>query len=261
MNSTWRLGITWSVLALVLQFSAAAQQLPSKQQLWQRDLQRQIPASELIELSTTNGSFIVLQREALTSYTKGTAILVPDWTEHPASPDYLDPLRQQLNDYGWHTLAIMTPPPADFNLEQNATDYQQQLAEHMLATLVQAEMQGGNIIVIAKGSNAALLNRMYTSEQLVPPAAFIMLGAYLADVQLNRELASQIASQSIPTLDIIHRQDNRFANANLKLRQQLTERNLKTQYRQRQLTGTFYDADKHAWVLKEITGWLQSIGL
>ncbi|WP_245861724.1 DUF3530 family protein [Arsukibacterium tuosuense] len=241
--------------------AAIAQQLPTREQLWQQDLQRQILASELTELSAGNNNFLVLQREALTSFTKGTAILVPDWAEHPASPDYMNPLRQQLNEFGWHTLAIMAPPPADFNLEQNATDYQQQLAEYMVAAIRQSELQSGNIIVIAKGSNAALLNRLYASEQLVPPAAFIMLGAYLADVQLNRELASHIAEQSTPTLDISHQRDNRFANANLRLRQQLVNRNLKSQYRQRQLTGTFYQEDIHAWVLKEITGWLHSIGL
>ncbi|WP_213999326.1 DUF3530 family protein [Arsukibacterium sp.] len=231
------------------------------QQLWQQDLQRQLLSTEVVELSTDDGNFIVLQREALTSFNKGTAILVPDWAEHPASPHYIDTLRQQLNDHGWHTLAIMAPPAVEFNLEQNATDYQRQLAERMLAAIRQAQLQGDNIIVIAKGSNAALLNRLYAAEQLEPPAAFIMLGAYLADVNLNRELANDIAGQSIPTLDISHWRDNRFANANLKLRQQLVNRNLKAQYRQRQLTGTFYDADVHAWVLKEITGWLNSIGL
>lgn len=261
MNNTCRLGITSILLALILQAAAVAQQVPTQQQLWQQDLQQQILATELIELSTGTDSFTVLQREALTSFSKGTAILVPDWAEHPASPDYINALRQQLNDFGWHTLAIMAPPPAEFDIEQNATDYQQQLAERMLAAIRLAETQGGNIIVIAKGSNAALLNRLYNSDEVAAPAAFIMLGAYLADVKLNRELANHIAKQSIPTLDISHQRDNRFANANLKLRQQLVNRNLKAQYRQRQLTGTFYDADIHAWVLKEITGWLQSIGL
>ena len=261
MNSKICLGVTWLFLTSVLQISAVAQQLPSQEQLWQQDLQRQLPDTEFLELNTKSSSFTVLQREALSSFTKGTAILVPDWTEHPASPDYLDTLRQQLNDYGWHTLAILPPPPVEFNIEQNAISYQQQLAERMVAVITQAQKQGGNIIVIAKGSNAALLNRLYTSDQLPRPAALIMLGVYLADVQLNRELASHIATQSVPTLDIIHRRDNRFANANLKLRQQLVDRNLKAQYRQRQLSGTFYASDTDAWVLKEITGWLHSIGL
>ncbi|MAD73703.1 MAG: hypothetical protein CML20_02675 [Rheinheimera sp.] len=261
MNKTLHWGLSWLLIATVIQFAATAQEPPPIQQLWQRDVQRQILASEVTELVSATGSFMALQRQALTSYTKGTAILVPDWAERPVSPDYLEPLRVQLNDYGWHTLAIMAPPPAEFSLEQDATTYQQLLAERVQAALSEAQLQGGNIIVIAKGSNAALLNRLYVTNQLESPTAFIMLGAYLADVNLNRELAGFIAEQSIPTLDISHQRDNRFANANLKLRQQLVQRNLKTNYRQRQLTGTFYDEDINAWVLKEITGWLHSIGL
>lgn len=261
MNNTLRWGLAWLFITVVIQVTAVAQEGPSKEQLWQQDLQRQLIASELTELTSASGSFMALQRQALTSYTKGTAIIVPDWTEHPASPDYLNSLRQQLNDYGWHTLAIMGPPPSDFNLEQNVINYQQLLAERVLAAVGQAQLQGGNIIIIAKGSNAALLNRLYITERITSPAAFIMLGAYLADVTLNLQLAGDIAEQSIPTLDISHHRDNRFVNANLKLRQQLVQRNLKANYRQRQLTGTFYNEDLHAWVLKEITGWLHSLGL
>ena len=261
MSKTLNRGLTWLLIATVIMVTAAAQEPPSTQQLWQQDVQRQILASEVTELASATGSFMALQRQALTSYTKGTAILVPDWAERPVSPDYIEPLRVQLNDSGWHTLAIMAPPPAEFSLEQDASTYQQLLAERMLAALREAQLQGGNIIVIAKGSNAALLNRLYIDNQLESPAAFIMLGAYLADVELNRELAGYIAQQPIPTLDISHQRDNRFAKANLKLRQQLVQRNLKTNYRQRQLSGTFYDEDINAWVLKEITGWLHSIGL
>lgn len=249
------------LLGLCLAGIVSAQEVSSRQQLWQQDLQRQLLASELTELTGDNGSFMALQREALTHFSKGTVILVPDWSEHAASPNQIDALRQQLNDYGWHTLAIMPPNAAIFEQDPSASDYQQQLAERLLAATRQAELQPGNTIVIAKGSSAALLNQLYANEQLVAPAAFIMLGAYLADDDLNRELAKHIAEQRVPTLDISHQRDNRFANANLKLRRQLAQRHLKTQYRQRQLTGTFYDADVHAWVLKEITGWLHSIGL
>lgn len=249
------------MLSLLALFQAAVAAAPTRQQLWQADLQRQLSETELTELATDNGSFTALQRQALTSYTKGTAILVPDWSEHAASPDQLDALRHNLNDFGWHTLSIMAPDAALYELTPAESDYQQQLAERIVAATRQAEQQTGNTIVIAKGNSAALLNQLYASEQLAAPAAFIMLGAFLSDHQLNRQFAGQIAEQRVPTLDIIHARDNRFANANLKLRRQLADRNLKTQYRQRQLTGTYYDADVHAWVLKEITGWLHSIGL
>ncbi|WP_254795598.1 DUF3530 family protein [Arsukibacterium indicum] len=252
--------VAWLLFATLLQTTAIAQQAHSKQQLSSQDLQQQLLSEEVTELTTDKGSFLTLQRQALTSYTKGTAILVPDWHEHAASPDFINPLRQQMNEYGWHTLAVMPPDILLTEPSANEADYQQQLVQRLNAAIRQADSQA-NLIVIAKGSSAALLNQLFATEQLPAPAAFVMLGAYLADVKLNRELANHIASQSVPTLDISHQRDNRFVSANLQLRQQLVNRNLKTQYRQRQLTGTFYDADTHAWVLKEITGWLHSIGL
>jgi len=260
LNNTQRI-LVWLLLAATLQTSAIARELSTGQQLASGDIQHQLLAEEITELTTTSGSFLALYRRALTSYTKGTVILVPDWTEHAASPDHINLLRQQLNEYGWHTLAIMPPDIALADPSVAEADYRQQLTERLIASIAQTEPQSANLVVIAKGSSAALLNQLFAEDQLPAPAAFVMLGAYLADVKLNRELAGHIAAQSVATLDISHQRDNRFATANLMLRQQLTARNLKTQYRQRQLTGTFYDADTHAWVLKEITGWLQSIGL
>jgi hypothetical protein len=255
LNNTQRIAV-WLLLAATLQTSVIARELSTRQQFASGDIRQQLLAEEITELTTASGSFLALYRKALTSYTKGTVILVPDWTEHAASPDHINLLRQQLNEYGWHTLAIMPPDIALSEPSFAEEDYRQQLTERLMASIAQTEPQSANLVIIAKGSSAALLNQLFAEDQLPAPAAFVMLGAYLADVQLNRELASYIAA-----LDISHQRDNRFATANLELRQQLTERSLKTQYRQRQLTGTFYDADTHAWVLKEITGWLQSIGL
>lgn len=259
MNITQNVTVAWLLLAAMLQTTVLAQESASRQQLSSRDIQ-QLLAEEVTELTTDTGSFLTLQRQALTSYTKGTVILVPDWNEHAASPDFINSLRQQMNDYGWHTLAIMPPDIPLTELAANEADYQQQLVQRLSAAINQADQQA-NLVIVAKGSSAALLNQLFATEQLSAPAAFVMLGAYLADVKLNRELASHIAAQAVPTLDISHQRDNRFVTANLLLRQQLVNRNLKSQYRQRQLTGTFYDADIHAWVLKEITGWLSSLGL
>lgn len=226
------------------------------------DLQRQFPAYEQTEQTVNNTTFLLLQRENMTSFTKGTAILVPDWSQHAASPKHIDYLRQQLTDYGWHTLSVMPPSYPDYPLtEDSLTQYQQSLKDRMELVQRTAEQQPGVSIVVAQGSSAAVLNRLYAAKQLAEPAAFIMLGAYLPDPELNRQLAKAMASHQIPTLDINHQYDNQYVSSQLKLRRQLAQKQLKAMYRQRQIVGSGYHNDEQQWVLQEIYGWLNSVGL
>jgi hypothetical protein len=246
---------------LLLPFPGFAVSL-STEQAFVADLSRQIDADELVELPLQQQSFLALRREAMTSYTKGTAILLPDGSEHAASPKHIDTLRQQLNDYGWHTLALMPPPmPADITADDALAAYQQQLIERMNAAQELAQKNPGVTIIIAQGSSAAVLNQLYASKQLTEPAAFIMLGAYLADTTLNRQIAKALATQQVPTLDISHQQDNSQVLSQLRLRRQLVNKHMKPVYRQRSLSGSGYNNDVQQWVVHEIYGWLTSVGL
>lgn len=226
------------------------------------DLNRQIPQDEQHELTVDGQSFLLLTRDRMTSYNKGTAVLVPDWSEHAASPKHIDNLRQKLTDYGWNTLALM-PPAAKFSDtdEQTLEQYSNALKARMQATLQLAQQNAGVVIVIAQGASAAALNTLYASEQLPQPAALIILGAYLPEPALNKAFANALASHQVPTLDISHQQDNRHVTQQLKLRRQLVDKQLKAVYRQRLLTGSGYNSELQQWVFQEIYGWLISVGL
>lgn len=250
------------LIAILLCFSAYSSELSDREMLFNADLKRQLPQYEIIELPIPGASFLALYRENMTSYTKGTAIIVPDFSEHAASPRHLDLLRQQLNDYGWHTLSIMLPADNGINIEtsENMALYQQRLKNRMQAAQDNANQHPGASIVIAQGNSAALLSTLYAEKLLPEPAALILLGAYLPDKEQNRLLATSIASQPIPTLDLNHSDDNHFVRHQLTLRQQLVRKNMKAVYRQRSISGSGYQQETQLWVLKEITGWLNSIG-
>lgn len=244
-------------LLLLLVSSPLVYASASKEHLSATDLQRQFLQSELLQLSANDNDFVLLQHETLTSYTKGTAILLPDSNEHAASPKHLGFLRNQLAELGWNTLAIMPP-----DRETEDTDHRQLLQGRIEAAIRHARQQAGTLIIIAQGDNAAELTAMYASGTLPEePAALILLGAYQADEENNRLLAKAIATQKIPTLDINHSHDNRFVIQQLKLRRQLAEKHMKAVYRQRYINGSGYDTEIQQWVLKEIYGWLGSVGL
>lgn len=240
-------------------YALHASEYHDQEQLAAIDLARQLPEKELITLAADN-PFQALQRENMTSYTKGTAILVPDSPEHAASPRHIDYLRQVLNDSGWYTLSIMVSAQA-LEADADIQSVSENLQQRMQSAMQQAEQQAGVTIVIAQGRSAALLSSLYAELQLTEPAAFILLGAYLPDLHLNTELDLAIAKQAAPTLDIAHFYDNQYVNHQLEQRKKLAQKHLKAVYRQRQIMGSAYDSHTQQWVAREINGWLYSIGL
>ena len=256
-----RSGIIGSLLALFLVTVFNAHSAASAEQNATADLLRQFPDDEVLQLSAQQQDFMLLQRENMTSYTKGTVILLPDSSEHPASPKYINQLRQQLTHYGWHTLALMPPALPSELATDSLQSYQTNLKERLNAAQQKAEQNSGVTIVIAQGSSAAALNELYANEQLAEPAALIMLGAYLPDPNLNRAFAKALATHHVPTLDISTQQDNNLVLAQLSYRRQLTNKHLKAVYRQRLVNGSGYNADTQQWVFQEIYGWLSSVGL
>ena len=101
--------VSSTVLFIILLWAFTINASTSVEQNASADLLRQLPADEILQLTAQQQEFMLLQRENMTSYTKGTVILLPDASEHPASPKYINLLRQQLTDYGWYTLALMPP--------------------------------------------------------------------------------------------------------------------------------------------------------
>lgn len=250
--------IHFSILLIALVCLSAAAYTPEP--LVEADLKRQLDADEILELSA-QGPFLVLKRDHMTAFQRGTVIIVSDWSEHGASPKYLDLLRQQLPDIGWNTLAFMPPPQPESLEEPVVQAYQEHLQQRMTAAWQQASLLPGAVVIIAQGSSAAMLNALYVDNKLSMPAAFIMLGAYLPEQQLNKQLAQLIALNPIPILDISTDHDNRFVTSQLKRRHQLAEKHFKAVYRQRLINGSGYNDDVQRWVLQEIYGWLISVGL
>lgn len=80
-------------------FISAESTAASVESLAAADLQNQIEPTEIKPLQAGEQSFTVLEKPAMTAFTKGTVILVPDWSQHAASPRMINLLRQQLVDY------------------------------------------------------------------------------------------------------------------------------------------------------------------
>ncbi len=238
----------------------AAEAPASIESLYTLDLQHKFGNDEAKLVKSGEQQFLTLQKTAMTSYTKGTVILVPDWSQHAASPRAIDMLRQQLVDYGWNTLSLLVPEIIPEPDTENMLVYQDLLAQRLTILMEQAKAPYQNIIVIAQGSSGALLNQLYQSEKLTAPQGLILLSAYLADQTLNQSLSVAMARHQVPTLDIQQQVDHPFAMAQSQLRLQLVRKHLKNSYRQRLLPGAIDDSQYQHWLFKEVYGWLNAQG-
>lgn len=208
-----------------------------------------------------------------TGIAKGVMILLPDWQKNATGSNALNFLRQQLPQLGWTTITIQPPAKPD-NYPSNAnerdkriennqkalTDYQDDLGLLLKQIDEKAKEYPGVIVVISEGSNGALLNNIYQKQIVAMPAALILLSSFLPTPEDNKTVASSITQLSIPVLDLILYRDNRHVKPAAQLRSDAVKQEMKPYYRQKQLhniTPSYYPNDS---LLKEINGWLASIG-
>lgn len=246
------------LLCLVSTLHANAEAVLWDEQQTAGDIQRQIALAQVNPLKSGEHSFLTLQRTAMTPFVKGTVILLPDWSQHPASPRAVEFLRNYLIDYGWNTLAVMVPPALSDPSSENLQLYQQQLLERLKVVMTEAESKPGTIVVIGLGHSGALLNNLYKNEELSAPQALVLIGAAIQDVRLNEQVAEAMSQHKIPTLDLLPQTDNDYARSSGTLRLQLVRKHIKEIYRQRLLPGSV--EQDQPWLAKEILGWLNYIG-
>lgn len=112
------------------------------------DFLRQLPAAQIQQGNTPTHTVLWLDQPAMTPFQKGNVILLPDQSQHAASPRLINFLRNQLPDFGWHTRALQVPAlPATAN-------------DHLAVSLPQSETTSAN----TAASNAVASSNTETSN-------------------------------------------------------------------------------------------------
>lgn len=259
-HSQIRLGMVLILLLGWFTFSALAEPAASTEKLFGDDLAAKLAPAEVHWIKDGDSEFLTLQKTAMTSITKGTVILVPDWSQHAASPKAINYLRKQLIDYGWNTVSLLVPEMLEQQSAENLLIYQTTLATRLTLLMDKFKAPYQHIIVIAQGSSGALLNQLYQTNQLPLPHGLVLLSAYLTDTDLNTAAITAMATHAVPTLDIQQDSDHPVVMAHQQLRQQLTRKHIKNSYRQRSFPGSVDELQYQTWLFKEIYGWLQQQG-
>jgi len=204
---------------------------------------------------------------------KGVMILLPDWQQQATSPKAFNHLRKVLPQKGWAIISILPPNKPEsypsISFEQSAqrednqkslADYQQKLATILTAVTEKAKNYPGIIVVIAEGHHAALLPSIYQQNLVEMPMALISLSGHLNDEASNMLSAQHLSEIDLPVLDLYLKTDSRLIKNNVKLRKKMVNQALKSNFRQKELFNIQTGYYPKANLVKEIIGWLKSIG-
>jgi len=252
----------------------------SLESIYQQDLYHYLQGDEIKQILAGDSEFTALYRDHTAAQAKGVAILFPDWSSPAYNQLGLDYLRKALNDYGWVTYALNVPDQIALNTtsalsnetlfhapnlptfsETELTTYKLLLTSRIKAIYEKALEHPGFIIIIAQGSNSAMIAEFLANKPEEQVDSVILLSSFLPDPTLNRDLSNTIAKILPPVLDIYHTHDNHWVLSEINNRKKANRKAHKLDYRQRELFGDSDSAIQHARLLKEIYGFLTKIGI
>lgn len=237
------------------------------------DLNHYLPEKNIQTVLAGPNDHITLVETNSTTNSKGVMVLLPDWQQTAASPKAINDLRENFPQQGWTTITLQPPskpenyPSTALKKEQRAqenldilTAYQQELATILTAVIEQAKTYPGIIVMIAEGRHGAILPSIYQKELSEEPMALITLSAYLDDDSSNLLAAQHLSQIDLPVLDLLLKTDNGLILQNAQLRKKHVNQELKSYYRQKQLNNIHTGYYPKNQLVKEISGWLKSIG-
>ncbi|MDH5546361.1 MAG: alpha/beta hydrolase family protein [Gammaproteobacteria bacterium] len=255
-----------------------------EQQIWQ-EIENSVPKSQIVKLDAGK-RYPVLGLYIASSLNEadGGVLILHDFGHHPNWPRVSRPLREQLPDSGWHTLAIQMPiPDPMWNFDNPADVLKESVARIESAISFMQQRNIEPLAIIAHGQSAAVVTQ-YLAE--TPQHPFKALVAISLPHQEQSEdwhnIKKNLVNLQLPMLDIYAERDYtsvtdhahmrlvaaRVAGKNLKLGPPPIAHSSKVQelaknktsnlwFRQIMLPGAFpdfpYNTDE---LVKAIRGWL-----
>lgn len=239
----------------------------------QQDIKHYLTQEKINSILVGSDSYLTQINEYATPVNKGVMVLIPDWQQSIATPNALNQLSKNMPSQGWTTLTLHPPnkpqgyPSQALTATERQTQdtetldsYSKKFAEIMLATIEQAKEYPGAIIVIAQGSNSAVLLDIYQQGLVGSPAALVMLSSYMPTQLASEKLAQQLAATEYPILDLTLKRDHYLVHANAILRKDSAKRAMKIYFRQKQLNNQAIGYYPKNSLTKEIISWLSSMG-
>ena len=144
---------------------AASKSDLAKEKRWENQVVDSLIDGEALKLKANDIEFLGLYTEPATEYSKGAVIILHGIGTHPAWPDVISPLRVELTDLGWHTLALQMPILKN---ESNPEDYSPLFPEvpaRIKAAINFLKSKGIKNIVLSGHSMGSVMASYYLATQ------------------------------------------------------------------------------------------------
>jgi len=248
--------------------------LPSdSEKQFNNDIKHYVKNADITPMLLGSDEFITLINEETTGTPKGVAILLSNWQQAATSPKAINFLRTSLPKQGWTTITIQSmtkpehyPSVKDKTIAQNEenketlTEYKNKLSKIITKVMAKAANYPGLFLVVAEGSNAALLVDLYQTKANKQPDVFVILSGHLLTKTDNKNYVEALASINVPILNLYLKYDNKDVLALAPQSLSESKKQLKVYYRQQQLNNHVSGYYPHKALLTAINGWLKHIG-
>jgi hypothetical protein len=280
--------IPYPFLLCLLLCAFSARGAINQQALDKSDLERALFPESYQTLTVGEQQILLIVSENTSPITRGVAVMVGESGRSMVSNNSLSPLSTQLNSLGWVTMVMPTPKiglstPLNEETEPSGEDpsntatilaksvpasidgerfliHEQQLILQMRAVMGKSNDYPGFLLVIAQGTSAAWLAKIYAEDKLDVPDAFVAISPYWPAREYNIKLADYLANTAMPVLDIYSNRDNKWSLQSYPARQVAATKVLKMHYRQREIIGLAIENQHSNYLSKEIYGWLSYMG-
>jgi len=252
----------------------------------EQQLASHFPSEEVLWLEHESGKFLALKRDYLAATHHGVAILISDVSAPINYTIDIEPLRTNINQYGWSTLAINAPKVTLLNTAQEpATDskattvqesekaesvksmngespYAAALISRVISAQKWAATRSKNVILIIQGKQVAYLINALTQQHLHPVKAIVLLdaaGAVMSQKEQSyptsfTQLSTELSQLKMPLLDIYHMKNQR-TDSIMATRKKMSMKEKQKNYRQ-YLKSTY---SKEQQLAKVVYGWLKKL--
>ncbi|GHF78442.1 DUF3530 family protein [Thalassotalea marina] len=241
--------------------------------LYQSDLKHYLPSDVIEQVMVGPDNHTSIIKPHLSANQKGVMILLPEWQQSAMSPQAVNFLQETLPEQGWVTIAVqpLAKPPnypstaisVTEQVEQNKQtieNYQQNLKGLLTAVMEKAQNYPGIIVFVTQGHNAMFVGELLAAKEIPQPQALVLLSAQMSSTNAMEQSAEKLASLQLPVLDLYLRMDSPVAKQHAKIRQKHVYYLAKSQFRQKKLHNIYSGYYQGEPLIKEINGWLKSIG-
>jgi len=225
-----------------------------KERRWAEQLRDGLLSGEALELSADGRPFLAIDTPASGEPVRGAVILLHGMGAHPDWPEVIHPLRVELAEAGWRTLAIQLPVLAnDANREAYAALFPDALARIQAAIGFLQEAGATGIAIVGHSLGAAM------------GAAFVAQkgegdGSLKAFVGIGMPAGSEasLARITLPVLDLYGAQDLDGVRASAPRRRGAAREAGNTRYRQSEIPGAdHFFTGLDATLVSRVDAWLR----